>query len=625
MGDKQNLFELYSNKTGKSNLLARLDFNRSFSEFKSISDRLTEILGGEFATEEIYQIYLDFRQFLGEKEAIKMISNPEIKDIAELNDKIKEIHGKDLSNAKQISHILKESIAYGKFGIEYPTDIYSVGADNRIVVNIDFDIAKSQSKSDVENIYANYSEQIYNLYIESDAFESAFEDFEEFKTSLNDKESEKYSVARLIAATQLTSLSAVYSLNEMIVDEERVKKEIQIGLPKRIVSEERFGRSSRANYTKDRALYAELADSWEESDLENYELIKQYENYLLRMLRSGNISDAQREEVQELYNKFVSVSNLPLSEVIQRQEQVKDIVADIILEYEILIRENLIDNIHEVDLSKVQTQKVQCIDDVKAEEIEFKGTMIENEAQLGTMLVHFFAKKDFSQKKKFYSEKVLLDLKQKRGLRSTDEIATDDPEYISAMRHYEDVVLENFVVRGFDPIYRQKNPKDGTLIEIQQNYSEHICTQTVSKSKVNGIRAGTYGLLFDKNGIDPEGILISSIRNLESYAGIYDVAKRASTHEATSISMTSAPFDAVRAAERPHGNNEIDMERNLVKPSGICYFGKKPLTKEERQEFLEVTKMAEKSGLPIVFVDLEAIEREQQAKIEMTTKKDNEK
>lgn len=87
--------------------------------------------------------------------------------------------------------------------------------------------------------------------------------------------------------------------------------------------------------------------------------------------------------------------------------------------------------------------------------------------------------------------------------------------------------------------------------------------------------------------------------------------------------MTSAPFDAVRAAERPHGNNEIDMERNLVKPSGICYFGKKPLTKEERQEFLEVTKMAEKSGLPIVFVDLEAIEREQQAKIEMTTKKDN--
>ena len=37
MGDKQHLFELYSNKIGKSNLLARLDFNRSVSEFKTLS------------------------------------------------------------------------------------------------------------------------------------------------------------------------------------------------------------------------------------------------------------------------------------------------------------------------------------------------------------------------------------------------------------------------------------------------------------------------------------------------------------------------------------------------------------------------------------------------------------
>lgn len=624
MGDKQHLFELYSNKIGKSNLLARLDFNRSVSEFKTLSERFSEIMGDNISDEELYQMYLDLRQSLGGKEIKKLIVNLDIEDSATLADKIKEIYGIDITAGEQHSKVLKDSVAYSKFGIKYGPDIDGIMMDMQLPLTIDFDIVQGQTKIGIETIYAQYGEQLFNMYANSSLTELVFEDTEEFQMALGDKSNEKHLAASLIGATQLTALTQVYSLNEMLSDEERVKKEMQIGLDKRILLEKRRGPLARTDYIQKREIYVELADSWDEADLDSYESIKQYANYLLEMLRANDIPEEKRAEMQDLYTKFAAISNLTIEETVQRQEQVRDAMGDGVLQYEILVRENLLDNIHEVNPKELQEHKIQYITDGKTEGFEFTGKVISSEAQLGTMLVHFFGKKDFTEKKELYGERVLLDLKQKRGLRSTDEISADDPEYVSAMKYYDDVIVDNTVVRGFDQTFRKRN-EDGTLYEMKQKHSEHICAQTVSTTKLKGVQVGSYGFIFDKNGIEPEGIIMSSTTNLDSYGGIYNITRSGSKYGAMPVNKTSAPLEAMHAAEKPRGNNEVDLERNLVKPSGICYFGRNPLRSGERRAFLEVTRMAQKSGLPVVFVDMEAIEREQQAKLEMATKKESER
>lgn len=623
MGDKKRFFEMYSNSVGKSGLFARLDFNKSVSEFNSLRERLAKIMGEKNSEKDLYQMYLDFRENLGGKETKKIISNPDIGDATTLVETIREKYGKDMVGVGQNSETLAEIIAYNKLGIEYPTDIQEVGINNNLILYINFDIVSNHSKGDIETIYTQYGEQIYNGYIDSSILESLFEDVEEFQTALGDDENEKHSVARLVAASQLTSLLGVYSIDEMLIDEERVKKEMQIGLTKRIALEKRKAGFVKTDYIKNRALYAELAETWDESDLDSYESTRQYANYLLEMLQSKDITKEKRAELQELYTKFAAISNLTIEEVIQRQEQVRDAMSDSLLQYEVLVRENLLENIREVQQQEIQEHKIQYVSGDRTEEFGFNGTMITSEAQLGTMLVHFFAKQDFSQRKELYGESVRLDLMQRRGLRDISEIPVDDPEYVSAMQYYDDVIAENTVVRGFDQIFRRRDA-NGTIIERKQNDSEHICAQTVSMAKLKGLQIGTYGLVFDRNGIEPEAILMSSTTNIESNKGIYNSTRMSSQYGALPVGKTSAPIEALRAAERPKGNNEVDLERNLVKPSAVCYFGRNPLKLGERTAFLEVTQIAQKSGLPVVFVDMEAIEREQQAKREMENNKGKE-
>ena len=623
MEDAEHFFEIYTESTGKSNFLARLDFNRSISEFGTIKERFVEIMGERISVENLYHTYLDFRRLIGGKKVKDMLSEPNIEDAATLVERIKEIHGIDIIESNQTSDILKKVVAYSKYGVEYPVDLGSLTYEVNFVLEINEDIVQSESKSDIETLYAQYSEQLFNMYTEKYIVKRIFEDLEEFQTAMDDKSNEKHSFARLISASLLSQLSRVYSLDEMLIDSERIKNEMELGLTKRMLYEEKLGILARTDYIKNRATYAKLADSWDESDLDNYEEIKQYAKYLLEMISSGNISKEQKEQMQGLYTKFMAISNLNLTEIVQRREQVKEVMKDGILQYEILVRENLIENVHEVNVADIQEHKIQCITDNQTEEFEFRGTLVSSEAQLGTMLVHFFRKNEYTQRRRFYKEKVLADLKKKRGLRSSYEISEDDSEYLSAMKYYDDVILDNTVVRGFDEFFRNRK-LDGTFIEDRQKHSEHICTQTVSIKKMKGVTAGVYGLIFDKNGVDSEGIIMASTTNLESNQGIYDVLREGSEHGTVPISKTSAPIDALRAAEHPRWNNEIDLERNLVKPSGICYFGRNPLRINEKSAFLEVSKMAKKSGLPIVFVDIEALEKEQQAKRGMPTKKSKE-
>lgn len=624
MSDKQQLYKLYSNKMGKSNFFSRLDFNRSISEFRVLNERFAEVMGEKNSEEALYQMYLDLRQSIGGKEAKKIISNPDIGDASTLVETIREKYGKDMESGGQNSETLNEIIAYSKLGLEYPLDIQDVGINNNLMLYINFDIVRNQSKDDIETIYAQYGEQLYNAYVDSSISESLFEDAEEFQEAIADSGNAKHSIARLICATQLTSLSEVYSLDEMLSDEERVKKEMQIGLTKRIFLEKRRAGFAKTDYIKKRALYAELAETWDESDLDSYESVKQYANYLLEMLQSKDIPEEKRAELQELYTKLNAISNLTIEEIVQRKEQVRDVMADSVLQYEVLIRENLVDNIREVQPQEIQEHKIQYVSGDKSEEFGFTGTMITCEAQLGTMLVHFFSKKDFSQRKELYGESIRLDLMKRRGLQDIDEITADDPEFVSAMQYYDDVIADNTVVRGFDQIFRHRDD-EGNLTEKKQNDSEHICAQTVSIARVKGLQIGAYGLVFDRNGIEPEAILMSSTTNIGSNKGIYSSTRTDSQYGAIPVRKTSAPIEALRDAERPKLNNEVDLERNLVKPSAICYFGRNPLKLGERTAFLEVTQIAQKSGLPVLFVDMEAIEREQQAKHEMETKKENER
>lgn len=132
-----------------------------------------------------------------------------------------------------------------------------------------------------------------------------------------------------------------------------------------------------------------------------------------------------------------------------------------------------------------------------------------------------------------------------------------------------------------------------------------------------------------KLGVETESIINISTRNLESNRGIY-VAARENFNQrgiTNKVSISSAPFSEVKAAEAnpKNPNTEIDLERNSARPSGLCFFGTRPLEAQNKQMFLKAKEMAEKEGLTLVFVDTAALEKEYQASKTLETKKENER
>ena len=613
MEDKSKLLEIYTAQTGRRGLFARSQFNRIYGRYVESKSYLSKLFDDNLSENDLFEAYLGIIDSIKPDRVKEILGNENVSSIADLIEEIKGAVGVKKLQIED-SEKLGPIIQCDKFGLT------SLDEDGGITTKTGFltmqpniNLLKDKDKSQIENLYGRYMPEIFDAYINEHKGAMYFSEQEDFEAAMADKDNEKHAAARLVSIKVLEDLLKVYSFEEMCAEEDKVKNEIKLGLFSRMLSEKNMPLDSQKKYTNNRESYAKLADTWEESDLETYENLPRVTKYMGELLKSENVSAEQRETLKEAFVRFNAISNMKLEDVVTRQDQVAEVMSEAMIEYEVAVREDFLESIYTLDQKDVGEQTIKCGD----EDIQFKGTIINGKKQMGTMLLHFFRQEydDVAvHKRNVYQKRIIQEVTSRRGL--LKEVDANDPEVVSAMQHYESVLSNRTVVNEMvDSVWTEN--ADGSVTKKQDRDDlEHICAQTISAKKAKNITSGSYALLFDKNGVESESIINTSVQNLESNRGIYNAARKNK-----SIATTSAPFSAIIDAEgNPRNpNTEIDMERNSVKASAICFFGRIPLSELERQKFIEVKAMAEGQGVELVFIDTGSLEREYQNNLTQET------
>ena len=132
-------------------------------------------------------------------------------------------------------------------------------------------------------------------------------------------------------------------------------------------------------------------------------------------------------------------------------------------------------------------------------------------------------------------------------------------------------------------------------------------------------------LIFDKNGITTEDIILSSRDNLEinnhslstlHFDYIRDVKR--SSAGLTTLQLEDGISDMTRRT-----NNEVDLNRANIKPSGILYFGSRTLTPSAVDNLSKALETSEELGIPLVFVDSDSLKREFDERRSLNQKREN--
>lgn len=154
-----------------------------------------------------------------------------------------------------------------------------------------------------------------------------------------------------------------------------------------------------------------------------------------------------------------------------------------------------------------------------------------------------------------------------------------------------------------------------------------LCTMVMKMRTLNDIRGyeGCTALIFDKNGINPEDIILSSRDNLEinnhslstlNFDHIRDVKR--SSASLTTLQLENGFSDMTRRT-----NNEVDLNRANIKPSGVLYFGSRTLTSSAVDNLSKALETSEELGIPLVFVDSDSLKREFDERRTLNQKREN--
>lgn len=154
-----------------------------------------------------------------------------------------------------------------------------------------------------------------------------------------------------------------------------------------------------------------------------------------------------------------------------------------------------------------------------------------------------------------------------------------------------------------------------------------LCTMVMKMRTLNDIRGyeGCTALIFDKNGINPEDIILSSRDNLEinnhslstlNFDHIRDVKR--SSASLTTLRLENGFSDMTRRT-----NNEVDLNRANIKPSGVLYFGSRTLTSSAVDNLSKALETSEELGIPLVFVDSDSLKREFDERRTLNQKREN--
>ncbi len=650
------LYEIYK-QSNNTNLFSRFSFNRRMK-----SQEIT-------ATISNIQSYLNLRgitQLDASKAYLnlnKWLSNEEISNLfAKQTD--------DIFNDSNIE--ISEKIATA-FGFDKDSAIALVN-DNFV------NIALTKDKDTLQNLFQKYIPTIFEMHLRSDEGFFSHDDMtqiseehytlEGFKSLLNSNSPDAVFIKRL-AQLEFGRLTKAYSFEELKDKQEMINNDVKLGLDKKILN-----CGSTSIYLKNLEDFRALAPYIDGNILESIEHSNEYVKQLENLINSGRFSG---DELSRLMECKDTLSKLDISKpkellsLFKSNPELAENIHDAVLNYEVTYREDIVNNISEVHPEKIQAIEVKSTVSPESK-MNINGVLIDSLEKLGSPLIHMFNKKEASNmsvalyiSKKAIEKNILehsMDDSQLKELitklynvvSSTSSSWEKTNERYDESKAYKEIMA---LIPEKDKEYINQQAKDyctnisnpakinqlDTLDEIARkkitelvnssislpltiNTNEvPLCTMVMKMRNANDIKKYEEGiaLIFDKNGITPEDIILSSRDNLEinnhslstlHFDYIRDVKR-------SSAGLTTLQLEDGISSMTRRTNNEVDLNRANIKPSGILYFGSRTLTPSAVDNLSKALETSEELGIPLVFVDSDSLKREFDERRSLNQKREN--
>lgn len=680
--DKEKLEELYKiyMETHEPKLFSKFMFNRRMNSrsVQNVVEKLGTVIRSvqEYSRideSDVQTIYVRLCETVSPSELKEIFSDDDAKRKNELEDS----ESKKARNAKALDK-LRECA-----GITDNISIKDLGADNLATILM-------QPKGRIAKLFEMYKEDIVDMHLRTgdpvSIWCTSIDDIEDHHTvesffdAINSSDmSRGYRELRRVAAEEFRVLLELYSIDTLENNQEDVRKELKIGLDKQLKSHRYNEKNFFEEYRED---FREIADYLNEESLDIIKNASEYEKNARGLADSGRFSGEALESLLEMADTF---SNLVITDEESAKRAIEylkaeamghedghegslgappigDRLSEYVFNYEALYREDIVENVTEIDPQKSQTITISNINNPE-ETATIEGVLIDSLEAFGSPLVHFFNNsrevKDIGIA--IYAGYKIIETEIRKGHKTKEELKGLIDNVIRTVRgtgfDSRDVENDDFMKSGaykkmlaladekdramledsvrdyaenvkndakidqlftiekdiYDEIMEISNNPDITTV-FRNSKDTHISTQILRQRNMKdlqSIRRGSTAIVFDKNGIDPEAIVLSSTINLESNNG--EISRFDDTNPKTrSSSLETLKNESGLGVMTNRTNSELVLNREACKPSALMYFGSRSISGAECQSLIDAMKTAEEAGLQFVFVDMDSLEKEMQ-------------
>ena len=370
-----------------------------------------------------------------------------------------------------------------------------------------------------------------------------------------------------------TDFIATYTVENLKKHPEYIKAEVASGIFEDIVVREK-------TFTNDeRKQRAFLSGIWKKEDFERYSNLEK--------LKQRVDSLPKTEEHLQILKQIEQISGMSYAKLKEQGEEIKELMEDMFLEYEIDNRNHIIESVYQPE-----NEEVVVIDDL-------------SKMDCGVAMLHFFqAERNMSTFESYIEQ---IEETRSKSLGREVKLSEEEkkrllPLYQASENHFLPEYHLNFEgvaqVGTFDERYvtNTSNQQSAMVVGLEDLIQ-------------NASSRGVVALGFSRATLHPELIATISDHNIHSNKGIDYVE---SVNPFLDFSATYAELTSEEAKKSE--NTEIVLYRNSeeasLKPSYVMYLANNKLDSQSEQKNIEqIKKQMEEAGLkvPLVILDREAI------------------
>lgn len=522
-------------------------------------------------------------------------------------------------------------------------------------------IAFNEDKNTLQNLFNQYLPTIFEMHLRTNEdallmtspLNAEHHTLEEF-TSLLQSNSIDGKNLRKIAFLELTHLLETYSLDELKNNQDDINKDIKLGLDKR------YKRSD--TYKKYQSTFREMAQYIDENDLELLEHSREYFKQINGLIRSGRFSNDELSRLKECKYIMEAVNISNPNELLKRFQKVPNFVeifSDAVQDYEITYREDIVKNITEIHPESIQ--KITIMNEKNLNQsTEIDGILIDSLEKMGNPLIHAFGntreanayntlrytsqkiiEKNIQEKNKtdtelaelitnLYNVMSQVNFNTRFSMESNDFqksseyskllnlLNDEDKEFANSQAsHYINQVANPAQINQMEFNNQEIGEKIAELVnpEIAEVFSPRndvpLCTMVMQTKSLQNIQSfiGTTALIFDKNGINAEDIILSSKDNLEINTHTDSVTDfdKIEDVQRSSASLETLKTERGISATTHRSNSEIDLNRENIKPSAVMYYGSRLVNNNSIEKIAHAMETAQSLKVPFVFIDSDAL------------------